>query len=95
MPQVTPLQFLQTLFPEPISPARLVLWTKSRRGGTKNSDWLHNLDQAARLAHQYRKSRDVYFSVVLQDKVSAVKIARRRLPRITLVRFGVARFRRR
>ncbi len=83
MPHITPLQFLQTLFPEPLQPARLVLWTKSRRGGTKHSDWLQSLDQAARLAHQYRQSRDVYFSVVLQDKNSAMKIARRRLPRVT------------
>ena len=87
MPRITPLQFLQTLYPElerssPDRSGRLVLWTKSRRSGKKHTDWPHSLVQAARLARSYRRSRDVYFGVALQDRDRALAIARRRRPRI-------------
>ncbi len=87
MPRITLLQFLETLYPTAwLSkgglPGRLVLWTKSRRSGRKHTDWPHTPAQAARLAHSYRKSRDVYFGIALQDRDRALAIARRRRPRI-------------
>ncbi len=81
MPIVTPSQFFHTLFGEPIGPGQLVLWTKSARGGSHYTYWIENLDEAARLACRYRKSRDVYFGVALQDREQAVTIARQRRPR--------------
>ena len=81
MPTITPVQFFETLYPDPELPGRLILWTKSRRGGKIQTTWTHQLDQAARLAHRYRHSRDVYFGVALQDRERALAIARRRRPR--------------
>ena len=82
MPRIPPLQFLQTLYPNADRLGRLVVWTRSRRSGKKHTDWPHTLVQAARLARRYRRTRDVYFGVALQDRDRALAIARRRRPRI-------------
>ncbi len=82
MPTITTLEFLQALYPEPLGPGQLVVWTRSKRGGTKHSNWCSNLDHAARLAQKYRASRDVYFGVALHDLDAAVRVARRRRPRV-------------
>ena len=81
MSTITPIQFLQALYPEPVTPGQLVLWTKSRRRGHTCSHWTLNLDEAARRGMRLRKSQDVYFGVALQDQKKAIAIARQRRPR--------------
>ncbi|MCP3964432.1 MAG: hypothetical protein GY719_41925 [bacterium] len=81
--QITPIQFFQALFPEPIGPGQLVLWTKACRKGGKHAYWLDNLDQAARKARDLRNTRDVYFGVCLQNLEAALGIAQALRPRAT------------
>ena len=82
MHQVTPIQFFQMLFGELAGPGCLVIWTRTTRGGECYAYWPNNLDEAARQACQYAKSRDVWFCVSLQDPEAAMEIAKRRRPRI-------------
>ena len=82
MSNVTPIQFLAALYPEPVAPGSLLIWTKSRRSGKKESLWTRSLDEAARLGTRWRRSREVYFAVALHDEDAAVAIAKRRNPRI-------------
>ncbi len=91
MPTVTPREFFEALYPDPVKPGRLVLWSKLLRSGRKHTDWCYNLRQAARLIEKYRHTRDVYFGVALQDQHQALKIARSRRPRATAatVRGGI------
>ncbi len=81
MATITTIEFLQALYPEPLGPGQLVIWTRSKRGGSKHSSWCQNLDHAARLAQKFRPSRDVHFGVALHDLDAAVEVARRRRPR--------------
>ncbi len=80
----TTLQFLHALYPDPVSPGQLVVWTSSRRGGKKHAYWVHTLDQAADHAHRLKTSRDVHFSVALHDPIKARAIVRRRWPKVQL-----------
>lgn len=41
MTTITLLEFFQALYPEPLRPGRLVLWSKKRRSGRKHTDWCH------------------------------------------------------
>ena len=82
MATISTIEFLQALYPEPLGPGKLVVWTNSRRSSKKHSFWLSTLDEAARHAHRLKRSRDVYFGVALQDPRKAREIARRRWPRI-------------
>ncbi len=81
MQHVTPAQFFHALFGEPVGPGGLVLWTRSSTGRTHSTYWPNNLDEAARLAHRYRGSRDVYFGCALQNRALAIEIAQRRRAR--------------
>ncbi len=81
MQKVTPIQFFKILFGEPVGPGGLVIWTRSSRGRSAGAYWPKNLDEAARQAYQYRKSRDVYFCLAPQNRNLALEIARRRRPR--------------
>ncbi len=83
MPKITPLQFLHALYPEPFTEGQLVIWTKTRQGGTKQTAWLKTVKRAAELGRKQRRSRDVYFGVALQSQEAAVAIARRRRSRAT------------
>ena len=78
---ITTIEFLQALYPEPLGPGQLVIWTRSKRGGSKHCNWCQSLDHAARLAQKYRPSRDVHFGVALHDLDAAIEVARRRRPR--------------
>ncbi len=80
MSTVTPIHFFQTLFGEPIGPGRLLLWTRKTNSGEDFAYWPNNLDEAARQACRYKNSRDVYFSVSLQSRRQAIRIAARRRP---------------
>ena len=82
MADIAPIEFLQALYPEPVQPGKLLLWTSSKRSGKKHSYWLNTLDEAARRGQQLKQSRDVYFGVALQDAKKAVEITRRRWPKI-------------
>ncbi len=81
--QITPIQYLKTLFGEPLGPGRLVLWTRSNRGVGCWAYWPDNLDEAARLICEHRQSRDVYVEITLQDHIRALELARRRRSRVT------------
>ncbi len=81
MATITTIEFLQALYPEPLAPGQLVIWTRSKRGGKTHCNWCQSLDHAARLAQQFRPSRDVHFGVALHDLDEAIQIARKRRPR--------------
>ncbi len=82
MSYVTTIEFLQALYPDPLRPGRLMVWTRSRKSGQQRSHWLHTLGQAATEAHRRRGSRESFFSVPLHDVDLAVKLTRQRWPRI-------------
>ena len=46
----TTYEFLQELYPDPVSPGQLVVWTCSKARGTKHSQWVRTLDEAAEYA---------------------------------------------
>ncbi len=81
MQQITPIQFLKTVFGEPVGPGRLALFTRTGRSRSGRAYWPNNLDEAARQVCHYRKSRDVYVCASLQNRDLALEIARRRRPR--------------
>ncbi len=81
MSTIAPAHFLQTLFGEAPAPGQLMLRTVTTRGGRSFAYWPGNLDEAARKACQYKKSRDVYFCVSPQNRELALRVARRRRPR--------------
>ncbi len=80
----TTLQFLNALYPDPVAPGELVVWTRSKRGGKKYSYWLNTLGEAADHGHRVKTSRDVYFGVALHDPIRARTIVRRRWPKVQL-----------
>ncbi|MCP3957934.1 MAG: hypothetical protein GY719_08790 [bacterium] len=78
MSDVIPIQFLTTLYPEPLGPGQLLLRTRSRRNGRLASHWCHSLDEAARKAMRHAGNHDVYWAVALHDKARARGIAQQR-----------------
>ena len=44
---VSTLEFLSALYPDPVAPGKLVVWTSSKRSGNKHSYWKSTLDEAA------------------------------------------------
>ena len=78
MQKITIIEFLEALFGEPLGPGRLVLWTRTIRARNCLAHWPHNLDGAARYAHRYCTSRDVWVCVTLQDAAKALEITRER-----------------
>ena len=79
----TTLQFLRALYPDPVAPGKLVVWTSTRQG-KKHSCWANTLDEAADHAHRVKGTRDVYFGVGLQDPLEARAIVRQRFPRVQM-----------
>ncbi|MEE8523174.1 MAG: hypothetical protein V3T72_04525, partial [Thermoanaerobaculia bacterium] len=79
-------QFLETLYPDPVTEAggRLVLWTRRQGSRTSRSYWVESLDRAVELAGSLRAEKHVYFGVALQDADRALEIARCKHPRVTL-----------
>ncbi|MCP3956931.1 MAG: hypothetical protein GY719_03675 [bacterium] len=80
MSDVIPLQFLTTLYPEPLGPGQLLLRTRSRRNGRLASHWFHSLDEAARKAMRHAGNYDIYCAVALHDPALARGIAQQRRP---------------
>ncbi len=84
MATVTTMEFLQTVYPEPVGPGKLLVRTAARRSGKRRSYWLNTLDEAARQGHRLKRSRDVYLGGALHDEAKALEVTRRRWPRVQL-----------
>ncbi len=80
------LQFLEALYPDPVTEAggRLVLWTRRYRARTSRSHWFESLSRAVEVAGSLRQTEHVYFGVALQDGDRALEIARAKRPKATL-----------
>lgn len=83
MSDVSTIEFLQALYPDPVRPGRLMVRTRSRKSGKRRSHWLHTLGQVAKEAHRARTSRETLFSVPLHDPDTAVALTRRRWPKVS------------
>ncbi len=78
MNTITPFQFLSALYSDPLAAGQLMVWSKVRRSGKTTTDWCFDLNQAGRQVEHYRRTRDVFFGVALQDRKIALARARRR-----------------
>ncbi len=85
-------QFLDALYPEPFSSlvpgARLVIWSKSKKGQRSTSHWVDSPAEGAAAAKQVRGFQHVYFGVALQDPEAA--LAGRPPSQLRMVRGGEA-----
>ena len=81
MNTITPQQFFAAIFPQPLEAGQLMVWSKIRKSGKTATDWCFDLDQAGHQVERYRRTRDVYFGVALQDRKTALARARRRMKR--------------
>jgi hypothetical protein len=81
MSTITPYQFFAAIFPQPLRPGQLMVWSKIRRSGKTITDWCYDLHQAGRQVETYLRSREVFFGVALQDCKKALRRARRRFKR--------------
>ncbi len=85
---ITPFDFFTVLYPqghpqEALPPGQLMLWSRIRRSGKTVTDWCCSVHQAARRVETFRRTRDLFFGVALQDPRAALARARRRHKRAT------------
>ena len=71
MGPITTIEFLHALYPDPVHPGELLVWTASKSNGKQRSHWVYTLDQANTEAHRYRSSRQAFFGVALHDSLKA------------------------
>ncbi len=83
MIDVATIEFLQALYPDPVRPGRLLVWTCSTRNGKHRCRWLHTLGEAATVASRQRRSRQIWFSAALHDPKLALRINRRRWSKVS------------
>ena len=81
MDSTTPFQFLSAIFPEPLGPGQLMVWSKIRRSGKTATDWCYDLHRAGEQIELYRRTREVFFGVALHDRQRALARARKRFKR--------------
>ncbi len=81
--QVTTMEFLHMLYPQPMT-GRWVLGMRSVRAGHWQTRWLHTLDSVVRASFQRRKTNDIYLAPGLQEPKVALALARSRRARVKL-----------
>ena len=80
----SPREFLEKFFPDGLPRGQVALYTTTLRRAQDHSYWFPLIPAADRTASDYRKSRQVRFSVALHDPQQALAIARGRRGRATL-----------